>query len=89
MVKVWIVEGVHHVVPGRIVKVCATEELAELEAVTLVDIIRADADLPADATADDWKAKLDEAREVLDDVCNHEEEYSPPFVEITDHEVIE
>ncbi|BAR61913.1 hypothetical protein ACFLEY_22265 [Bradyrhizobium sp. YCK136] len=87
--KVWIVEGVHHVVPGRIVKVCATEELAELEAVDLINIIRKDADLPEDTTADDWPIKLEEAQEVLNDVRGHDDEYVTPNVDISEHEVIE
>jgi hypothetical protein len=89
MTKVWIVEGEHHVVPGRIVKVCATKELAELKAVDLIDVIRADADLPPDTTADDWPIKLEEAQNVLNDVRGHDDEYSTPYVDISEHEVIE
>jgi hypothetical protein len=33
--KVFIVECEHYTVPGRVVKVCATKELAELEATAL------------------------------------------------------
>ncbi|MHC2552405.1 hypothetical protein [Bradyrhizobium elkanii] len=87
--KVWIVEGEHHVVPGRIVKVCASKELAEMKAVELVDIIRKDADLPADATADDWPIKLEEAANVLNEVNTHDDDYSTPYVDISAHEVID
>jgi hypothetical protein len=82
--QVWIVEGAHHFTPGLIVKVCATQDLAEQEAASLVNIIRKEADLKDDAWVKDWPLKLEEAQEILNEVHGHlEDEYSTPYVDIS------
>lgn len=81
--KVWIVEGEHHIVPGLIVKVCASKTLADLEAVAIVKIILKDLGGAADVHPDNWEQVLEE-RTV--EYADHYDEM--PRVEITEHEVI-
>lgn len=81
--KVWIVEGEHHSVPGIIVKVCASRTLADLEAVVLVNVIRKDLGFEPDCTPDDWEDKLEEVKTDAADLYNE-----MPSVEISEHEVI-
>jgi hypothetical protein len=84
-VKVWIVEGEHHYVPGVIVKVCASKTLADLEAVALVNIIFNDLinDEKPNVTVDNWEDELEAAKVTYIDHYNSE-----PRVEVTEHEVI-
>ncbi|TYO65468.1 hypothetical protein FXV83_16160 [Bradyrhizobium hipponense] len=83
--KVWIVEGEHHSVPGIIVKVCASKTLADLEAVALVNIILNDLidDEKIEVTVDNWEEELEDAKVAYVDHFN-----SMPRVEISEHEVI-
>lgn len=55
----WLVEGEHHGVPGRITKVCATREAADREAAELVTMLCKD-NLNRVATPQDWPAALSE-----------------------------
>jgi hypothetical protein len=87
-VKVWIVEGEHHECPGRIVKVCASKTLADLEAVQLVNIILRDLfddedDQVPNVTIDNWVEELEKAKVAYADHFN-----SMPSVEVDEHEVI-
>jgi hypothetical protein len=91
MTNVWIVEGAHHIVPGRVVKVCATKDLADLEATALVNIILKDVrdDNEPLATAADWEDKLEGAKTTIADLYGCEDDFAEPFVEISEHEVIQ
>lgn len=80
---VWIVEGEHHIVPGLIVKVCASKTLADLEAVALVKIILKDLGDETDVRPDNWEECLEAA--MVDYIDHYNEE---PRVEISEHEVI-
>jgi hypothetical protein len=91
MTKVYIVEGAHHYVPGRVVKVCATKDLADLEATALVNIILNDVrddDEPLATTAD-WEDKLEGAKATIADLYGCQDDFVEPFVEISEHQVIE
>lgn len=81
--KVWIVEGEHHVVPGIIVKVCASKTLADLEAVALVKIILNDLGGADDVHPDNWEERLEEWKVQYADHYNE-----MPRVEISEHKVI-
>jgi hypothetical protein len=83
MTKVWIVEGDHHVVPGLVVKVCASKTLADLEAVALVKIILHDLGGGQDVTIDNWEESLEAAKVEYADHYNE-----MPRVEISEHDVI-
>jgi hypothetical protein len=48
-----------------------------------------DADLTLDASVDDGKVKLSEAKEIPQDVCGHDEESFLPYVELEGHEMIQ
>jgi hypothetical protein len=82
--KVWIVEGEHHAVPGIIVKVCASKTLADLEASDLVGIIVNDVAGGCEGiTPDNWERRLEEAVVEYADLFN-----SMPRVEVSEHKVI-
>lgn len=84
--KVWIVEGEHHYVPGIVVKVCASKTLADLEALELVKIILndiVDEEEAVNATVDNWEDELERMKVAYADHFN-----SMPRVEISEHEVI-
>lgn len=84
--KIWIVEGEHHYVPGIVVKVCASKPLADREAAELVQVILNDLidDEKPKVTADNWEAELEAAKVTYIDHYNSE-----PRVEVSEHEVIE
>lgn len=58
MTKIWIVEDKHPVVPGRIVKVCATKARAEQKAIELTNLMPRQGRL-AKATIDNWEAFIE------------------------------
>lgn len=88
--KVWILEGQHHTVPNRIVKVYASRDLAVKDAVALANIIlkdiRDEDDPPA--TADDWEERLEDARTTMGDLYGCDEDFVETSVEISEHELI-
>lgn len=84
--KVWIVEGEHHYVPGIVVKVCASKTLADLEALDLVKIILndiVDDEEEINLTVDNREAELERVKVAYADHFN-----SMPRVEISEHEVV-
>jgi hypothetical protein len=63
MTHVFLVQGEHFSNPGNPMKVFATEAGAAAEAASLVNLLLDWVDLPKDATAENWEAKLLEARQ--------------------------
>jgi len=64
--KVWLVEGEHHAVPGRITELCATAAGADREAAIMVELLIGDGKRVADS---DWREALkryEAAREGFD-----------------------
>lgn len=82
--KIWIVQGTHWHVPGTVMKACVSAIAAAACAAELVNDLRGEVDLPADATASDHEAKLQEARKakatldgfehIVDDQFSEEEQ---------------
>lgn len=68
--KVYLVEAEHWFIGGTPRKAFATRELANVEAASLVNMLRKDVDplkevgMPATATPSNWEEKLQEARKV-------------------------
>jgi hypothetical protein len=60
---VFIVEGEHWHTPGRLMKVCATQEIAQHEALSLVNILRSDVDLPPETEPENLEKALEQAFE--------------------------
>lgn len=73
--NVYHIEAEHYNVPGRPFNVRCTMVEAYIEAASYVNIMRKDAELPADATPDNWRAKLEELNKHLADEqeCDLEE----------------
>ncbi len=83
MAKIFLVEGAHWSVPGNIVKMCATQGIAQREALALVNLMRTELELPAEANPSRYEEALEEVKEY-----RNESDFQP-YVDISVYDVID
>jgi hypothetical protein len=79
---VHLIEAEHWSVPGLMVKICATEEIAQREALSVLNLMRDDVDLGA---ATDFEAGMEELTEAVQDKFGAGEDF---YISVSDHELI-
>lgn len=65
--NVYIVQGEHQYVPGRLLYVLASDTAAHTKAAELLNLMLADAGMPADATRVTWEERLEALRAAVED----------------------